>query len=227
MSATNDSIQTLLKQRRELRQCLQELRAEIATLNDRAQSVSPDGAGPEKKNKAADTVAVLAPVSEKPTEAAEHSSRNSPLLPPATSPPVNPDMSKEKQAAEVKPQPDVKDPLTGEQFEEAESESADTVQEGDLALEDEELLEIDDTSLFFRSKFLADYLLNYPSAIDDKTLEDLDNRIKAVELSTSEEERAKKSDLLRPVYRAVSTQSYSENRVNGETLADSAGDVTL
>ena len=91
MSATNDSIQTLLKQRRELRQCLQELRMEIKALNDRAQSISSDGIGPEKKEKTVEAVAALAPVKEKPVETNEQPSGSSPLLAPVTSSPANPD----------------------------------------------------------------------------------------------------------------------------------------
>ncbi len=216
MSTTNDSVQTLLKQRRELRQCLQELREEISDLNKKAQSL-PATVGNTAGKQVGETLTPAlitsaskqAEIPEKAVEKtvvkeADQPEERTDSEPPA---PKVDEGHKNNRDTEDKPVTDLKK------------------REDDI--QDEEVDALDETTLSFRARLLSDYLSNHPTTIDGKKLARLDACLPSQKEASDNQDVEGQVNDLRKAYREVSSASYAESRINGETLADSMGNVTL
>jgi len=212
MSVTSDSIQTLLKQRRELRQCLIELRDEIADLNNKAETMSAKNTGKKQQTLIADPSS--GQIRSQPVITEEGQTQTSPV-----------GAITDKKAVEgVEGENPVESPT------ESNTSQNTPIIEGTSDKKDNAEEEIDGlqgSELFLRAKLLSDYLQNHPSDIPHDHLQGLEQQVAEIDGKSG----GKISDVevasLRSAYRIVATQSFQELRVNGETIADSNGSVPL
>lgn len=212
MSSSKDSIQTLLKQRRDLRACLQELRSEISALNFKAGKIVTDHR-PESE--------AIPAVVESGTQQQlnEQKPKSFEEIPP------NP----------VMPQPVIEPPILNEEVPGAREVSGDgeedqvfkTSSEGDAASEVQ--LSDDSEALLYHAKLLLHHYQEYPAPalLSSLYLENLDAALSKVEHASEPTYQDKNLQDLRTAYRIVAAKSYLETGVNGETLAASHGSILL
>ncbi len=216
MSTTNDSVQTLLKQRRELRQCLQELREEISDLNKRAQSMPAAARNAGEKQVGENIAPVLITSAPKKSEIPEKAVEKTIVAEAEKPDEVSSSKSSGTETEEI-----CKDNTV------AADEPVTDPKKNEVELQDEDVDGLDETTLSLRASLLSDYLANHPTTIDGKKLEALDACLQLrKDMSGGQDEEGQASEF-RKAYREVSTASYEENQINGETLADSMGNVTL
>ncbi|MBL4907029.1 MAG: hypothetical protein JKX94_06215 [Sneathiella sp.] len=236
MSASNDSIQTLLKQRRELRGYLQELRGEINKLNSRADEIVKDKVG--KTNIEPDPTKTesvgASPEPAGATTPTQGSKISAPVL--VAAPPSDPDAEKvdTRQEGETEKQATLSDKGKVQKQSETEQpvlKKADLPENSEQVADDknkpEDFSNIDHDSLLYRAKLLSDYFLNHPTSIDKSALVNLDEAIKKSEDAPTPEELDKEISQLRNAYRIVASKSYQNTGINGETLSDSRSDISL
>lgn len=212
MSATSDSIQTLLKQRRELRQCLIELRDEIADLNNKAETMSAKNTGKKQQTLIADPSSRQ--VRSQPAISEEGQTQ---------APSVGAITDKNAVEREEGENP-VESQTENNTFQntpiiEGNSDTKDNA--------DEEIDGLQGSELFLRAKLLSDYLQNHPSDIPDDHLQRLEQQVADIDGKSEGKIPDAEVTSLRAAYRIVATQSFQELRVNGETLVDSNGSVPL
>ncbi|MCG8491901.1 MAG: hypothetical protein MI743_09830 [Sneathiellales bacterium] len=227
MSATSDSIQTLLKQRRELRHCLKELQDEISDLNDKASSMAEQNIGKKQQALITDTSSISSGIT--PPAAPEKKSKQ-PEPAKAIEKPNT--AEKKKDIGDNQKEEGVKKEAIGEKAEalpeqdlnkEKESEEKDR----DLDKEGEEIEGLSASELLLRARLLVDYLQNHPSNIPGTNLERLEKLLAEIDRKNSDKISDAENTSLKSAYRAVATQSFQELQVNGETIADSNGSVPL
>ncbi len=237
MSVSTDSIQTLLKQRRELRGYLQELKDEISALNVRADKyVAKSSEGDAKKDKTepAEASEITAPgkavnarsegetaktADQSPTEHTsvegdgEEGVQSMPSDPVLVAEPVS-----EMPASKVIPDgPPVASIAAAEKPATASSEPA----------VGPEISNVDDENLLYQAKLLSEYFLNHPAPVGSEALGRLDKSVKRCEAADTAEMFEKELPELREAYRIVAAKSYEETGINGETLVDSGSTITL
>lgn len=232
MSVTSDSIQTLLKQRRDLRAFLEELRTEIADLNSKAQE-NVSGKSVETKK------AELAPLQKV---------KDNPASQPSTQLAVSQSTASKSESDEKDPVAEKVDNKTNKENDDKESGSDSTKEQGreksdspPLKAGDHPAIDVsatdknpaddysgsDNETLVQRAKLLSDYFLNHPAPVDQQSLTQLDGAVKKSEQATTPEQLDSDIEQLRNAYRIVSSKSYSATGVNGATLADSRGHISL
>lgn len=239
MSVSTDSIQTLLKQRRELRGYLQELRDEISALNVRADKYVTTSEGettkdsptpieasditiPEKLDTTRGEGETVKP-NERPSTADTPGEGERELgMQPMPSAPVliaetAPEVSKPKvQAADLPPEASIMA---------AEKPTSATSDPNLVSIE--EISNVDDENLLYQAKLLSEYFLNHPAPASSEDLARLDESIKRCEVANTAKLLEKEFPELRAAYRIVAAKSYEETGVNGETLVDSGSNITL
>lgn len=212
MSATSDSIQTLLKQRRELRQCLKELRDEISDLNSKAENMAEQNIGKKQQALLTDPSSVHS--SSKPAVSVE----SKPLTVPASMP-LKKDIADEKGNEKVE-----------ENQTEAGTSSSNPSTDNESDVEKDTVEEIEalpKSELLLRARLLSDYLQNHPSNVSADNLQVLEDQVAEIDEKNDESLSEAESKALRSAYRLVATQSFQQLGVNGETIADSNGSVPL
>ncbi|MFB9355167.1 hypothetical protein [Sneathiella chinensis] len=228
MSATSQSIQSLLKQRQDLKNALLDLRAEIAALN-RSAGAKLDGLEQDEEEDLAAQMVVspsLPEVPEKETEAAPQEAAQTDKT--ATEAAETPAAPASPTATETPPAPQprsggasgvasgARPTLTGEESLYRQEEAARTRPGSAPGASLPVLLE--------RAQLLADYCLNHPTDVDRDRLGQLDRILAELEAGGLDPDRVQ---TLKDCYRAVAAQCYSAGGVNGLTLQESQGSVPL
>ncbi|MFT6557774.1 hypothetical protein [Sneathiella sp.] len=230
MSVTNDSIQTLLKQRRELRECLKELRVEISNLNGKAQTLSdaalagnaPPGAVVAQDGGTARIEDQRGLVTG--TDAADAPEVSSvPLGTGQTADAVPENPTAEGDPKKTKSEPVL---LSKEQPLETPAETSSPARKSDLEA-DADGRDLDLEELITQASLLCGYLLNHPSQIGHTKLEQLDLALDSCLKTQDEVYSQKQITELKAAFRAVSTACFNEQRVNGQSLLDSEGSTGL
>lgn len=241
MSVSTDSIQTLLKQRRELRGYLKELRDEISALNKRADKITAQDEGEAINEQHVIAVAgegqgtleTVSPGSEgsvtkdaetaKPADQAGSEIKTVPYKINPEDPPIPSAPPLEEVTATVSEK-------TGRSEGEPHSENPTTpklVAEPEMARIQSEEEGVDGENLLYQAKLLSEYFLNHPAPVNSDLLTRLDKNIKQCENAKTADALEQHLPDLREAYRIVAAKSYTENGINGETLVDSGSSITL
>ncbi|WP_169544951.1 hypothetical protein [Sneathiella aquimaris] len=230
MSVTNDSIQTLLKQRRELRECLKELRVEISNLNGKAQTLSDAAlAGNAPPGAVVVQDGETARIEDQSGSVTDIDATNAPELSPVPlgmgqkADAVSENLMGEGDPKETKSEPAL---LSKEQPLETPAETPSPARKRDIE-DDADGRDLDLEELITQASLLCGYLLNHPSQIGHAKLEQLDLALDSCLKTQDEAYSQKQISELKAAFRAVSTACFDEQRVNGQSLLDSEGSTGL
>ena len=246
MSVSRDSIQTLLHQRRQLRDCLKELKTEISSLNDKASAMS-DEDFKSGEMKVQDTATFNAPIMKnapslpkreiRPSEREEKASigdlvangkvKVEPVTQEDPLPEQEPELELEPEqrqehltAAET-----VLAPRAAKQHEPSISDSASSKSEIETRGRAEELPPpmAEETSknleeTLHHAILLAGFFLHHPSAAGNQLLTKLDTAIQQTQNLPEGENKNQAVAALKDAYRNVLDRTYMQNKVTGETL---------
>ncbi|MBL4740278.1 MAG: hypothetical protein JKY12_04745, partial [Sneathiella sp.] len=245
MAVLTDSIQTLLTQRRELRECLTELRAEITALNQKADTIvskteTEAFGGDQTDLSDEDTPRIEREALGRPLQTTPPLIVSSPTQNSAMSEPIEdnaPRKTDKKPNEDAANAEDTKTKTTDQVtsilkatkdqiIEVAEARKNETIEVPPKEIM-KEFDDIDDESLFYRAKLLSDYFSNHPSPVANEALNRLDKAIKSLNQTDPSLDNKKDVAQLRDVYREVSSKSYEKLGINGATLVDSRGEVGL
>jgi len=244
MSVTSDSIQTLLQQRRDLRSCLQELRDEIASIHQTADSMIDRTLADRKKISMPAPDLKVVPASVEETQLAVPSPLPLPDTGPeeaqvATDIPVAATPKSPVQASDQKAEPVLRAAFVEADFDETEKkpengndllsgEMPDHGEDADITVDMTEREEVPDIEeLLKQAILLAGFFLHHPSAAGNKSLDDLDQAIRSIQALPASAQTQKAMVALKDAYRNVVSLTFSEARVNGQSLSDSTGPVTI
>jgi len=241
MSVTSDSIQTLLKQRRDLRECLHELRKEVANMHENTDQIIDKALGknspklPIPKQDAsppggeilADPVAALKLIQQVTQKQ---------IAPPDPKPEIPAFEKKVK----VTNEPDSSKVAKGSiQFEPKLASVSENTE--DFSLEPKILQPNNPVNVISEAKeeepeienllnhaiLLAGFFLHHPSSAGNEQLNALDAAIaKAQTLSVSNKTETTMTPL-KNAYRNVVSATYSTEKVNGKTISDSCASVGM
>lgn len=203
MSVNSDSIQTLLRQRRELRDCLSELREEISALNKSADQMMEKTALPLADQKETTQSQTVSFENEEPVaEAHEQDAMVKSQEPPAQKAPAPPKLTILHQPTDSPSEPKAEDVLSSNK-----------------PVEMETLLQ--------QAVLLAGFFLHHPSSAGNETLNHLDTIIRKVQ-SLPKTARTEETEIaLKNAYRNVLKATYSKNNVNGQSLVQSLSSIPL
>ncbi len=250
MQPSSDSIQTLLRQRRQLRDCLQDLKTEIARLNTKAHSmtgVSFDGATLTADASAVQDITQSATVSERgegeidvmaepspaaPSPAEEKAtkfkevSREDLLSEPADQQPLLPERRKvelpKPDDAVDKPVPSMAKKQSAS--DEGASPSSSPISDIDLGQAAKPRPVSNGAApeaLIEQAILLAGFCLHHPSAAGNQLLNRLDAAIQQVKKMPEGSGQTEALDALKNAYRDVVERTYPTSKINGKTLVDS------
>lgn len=244
MAASTDTIQILLRQRQELRQALLDLREEIETLyassldlvnkNIKSQKVLPiennkpleaaDTTKTATSNGRAESIPKLDQQSARPGKATSEKQKIA-------------DTSVEKNSnttfsaqPEDRPKPQMRgtsnESIINDTVVPSTSPRDQAVKEGSVEGSRSTCLNDDSSRLLESAKNLSDFYLEHPSGTQPAQLAALDVAISSYEDSESTKSQAAYHSL-QSAYRAVASQSYESQNINGTTLIDSRNGASV
>ncbi|MZR30959.1 hypothetical protein [Sneathiella litorea] len=227
MAVSTDTLQTLLRQRQELREALLDLRKEIETLD----ASSLDLVNRNIKNQSAGKTPAPMPdpaldrKAEIPLEPSAAPIRSGQELP--REEPDPPEVAVEVESGE-KASPE-------RAAAEVNNAELDEPNEPDKPSKAVEAIEADKTgdghgdldSLIEKARGLSDYLLDHPSELSPAELGALDTAITKGAAATTPAEKDASYHTLQAAYRKISAESFATTGVNGTTLRDSAAGAPL
>lgn len=248
MAVSTDTIQTLLRQRQDLREALLNLRKEIATLDASsldlvnkniktsapptvaaqpapslavkpAAAEIPSKETPEPPSEPEQQTGTVAPALEKNTISPEAPTRKEPVLTAPTAAPQKKPEATPKLATDEDQQSAPK--------EEAKKESAEKSDVPDDPPKEEEGDHDDLTELLEKARALSDYLLDHPSKLPAAELGALDAAITVSEAANTPAEKKACYHTLQAAYRKISAATFAASGISGTTLQDSAAGAPL
>ena len=244
---TNDSIQTLLKQRRELRECLQELRNEVTAMHQNTNKMVENVLGenqPVSKPKRevvtsatqttlpdpATALKLIQQISRDKKAVSDSASLVAePILPTKTAPldagDKTPGPGAEKELAEGSEPPLDAEDIPRAPLPQLNSKSENQTEQGREKREDDEAPEID--SLLNHAILLADFFLHHPSSAGNEQLGKLDAAISQIQRLPATNKSDAAVTALKNAYRTVVSATYSQSKVNGKSISDSSTPISL
>lgn len=254
MQPSSDSIQTLLRQRRQLRDCLQDLKSEISRLNTKAHSmtgVSFDGTSLKTENLTAEEPrleAVGADEGEVGVEAKRmlHTAPGSTAAEPAT---IFKKISSEDLLSEpgdqhpILPTPvDVPTTAPDRPTNKPSAAKVDSLPASDEGVPSSPTFDVDldqavkprpalntrvPEVLIEQAILLAGFCLHHPSAAGNQLLNRLDTAIQQIKQMPQGVRQADALDALKNAYRDVVERTYPTSKISGKTLVESQQPNTL
>ncbi len=226
MTVGKDTIQTLLRQRQALRQALQELQKDIASLD----AAASDLVAKNIKNPALKARGETSGEEAEPEQKEAMAAAMEPKTDPETviSEPAfdtvrdtdkgidnNPGTSDDKVSSSSATS-------SSQPFPQRENTSADSSPV--LTVFSPQLADVSDVayySLLEEARHLSGYYLRHPSPAENLPLQQLDDAISKAEGKADKQDRLSEYQNLRRSYRAIAGRSFSDIGINGKTLEDS------
>lgn len=239
MAVGADTIQTLLRQRQDLREALLELRQEIQTLDASSLDLvnknikSPTSVAANAKKEAITTASSenqTATTDEPPVKAEPTLTASTPVTPETTSDMPNSDTETEARAAPATPIPEGH-PATSSKIHQTSSKSSEAESQpkveqtgGPLSHDTGSkngISEFDRKSLQIKARNLSEYFQGHPSPATGSEMIQLEAAISANEFAKTPEEKQQRYHALQSIYREVASKSFASLGINGTTVRDS------
>ncbi len=229
MTVNSDSIQTLLKQRRQLRDCLKELKTEISQLNDKASHISEEHVDAISREEQASQ---MMPAAERGFDVPIMSTEKPVSMPNIQIPnskQTTPKESSEKDFDQLPPRPLVKkiskvapvlDTTSDVPLVTPKEVKTDYSPEPPAA-SSVKPAEKDMDEILKDAILLAGFFLHHPSAAGNQLLNSLDQAIQQTKALPSGAAQAEALSALKDAYRNVLSRTYPENFVTGQSISRS------
>jgi hypothetical protein len=232
---STDTIQTLLKQRQNLKQALLDLRQEIETLDATSldlvnKNVNSRKNPPLEESKPLELAGPMTANNFKNDQAVSKKPDTEPGANTVTNAEKGEPSEAKAMPPEVQNEPKLRKNLSEKDQKNTDSPDVQlhqTVEQTEI-LPPKYLIELSEDSehVLAAAKSLSNYYLEHPSGVAPAQLGALDAAIVAFE--TSEKARESKTyHQLQTTYRIVASQAFVEHKINGTTLVDSKGGVPI